>query len=69
MTDFTHVLDFLRERWLLMYSCIQQLFSVFGSVYYGSDRVPGVVIATDIICRFPTETDEVGQRCSIISSP
>ena len=42
------------------------LLSVFRSVYYGSDRVPGVVIATDVICRFPTETahDEVGQCCS-----
>ena len=26
-------------------------------------RVPGITIATDIICGFPTETDEVGLCC------
>ena len=53
---------------VFMYStiveCIQNCL-LFGDLCY---RVPGITIATDIICGFPTETDEVS-HCLLPSFP
>lgn len=58
--DFERVVDFLKERYIniadLVLSVISMCLPAPLSCYLDS-RVPGITIATDIICGFPSETD------------
>lgn len=55
--DFRQLVDFLKEKCdSLANFCLVVVYSVVNSAV----RVPGINIATDIICGFPTESQEVG---------
>lgn len=58
--DFERVVDFLKERYInipdLVLSLIHMGSPPLLSCCFNS-RVPGITIATDIICGFPSETD------------
>jgi len=49
--DFCHVVDFLRQR--VWWMGIAKLYTSY--VFY---QVPDITIATDIICGFPTESEQ-----------
>ena len=51
--DFRQLVDYLKEK------CVKHSLPLDACTVLASNRVPGINIATDIICGFPTETQEV----------